>query len=242
MSAIVQDITIGDCRLIQGDCMDVLPLLGACADVTFTDPPYKMEIHGRGFAAKRDYYSSLDYGTNTEFELSDEYFDLIFAAISEHSAVFCCNKHMMRDLLNQADARGLTYDVLAMCKSSPAPLTNNQWLPDKEFAVHMFKSLPVRGSYATKRTWSVSTNFKNPDTSHPSAKPVHLLVPIIENITDGGGLVLDTFMGSASTALACLRIGRKFIGIERDPEFFQEAVRRVKAHYEAGPLFYEGAA
>jgi site-specific DNA-methyltransferase (adenine-specific) len=235
-------VTIGDCTLYQGDCMEIMPLLGLCADVLFTDPPYKMEIHGRGFAAKREYYSKLDYGTTTEFELSALFFEHALTCISEKSAVFCCNKQMLRDILNVAADMAWNYDILAMCKSSPAPLTNNQWLPDKEFAVHMFKSLPVRGSYATKRTWSISTNFKNPDTTHPSAKPVRLLIPIIENITDEGATVLDTFMGSASAALACLRTRRKFIGIERDELHFDEAVRRVRGHYEAGPLFEEIAA
>jgi len=65
--------TIGDCTLYLGDCRDILPTLGK-VDAVVTDPPYKMEIHRRGFAAKRDYYKNLDYGTSTEFELSNEFY------------------------------------------------------------------------------------------------------------------------------------------------------------------------
>jgi site-specific DNA-methyltransferase (adenine-specific) len=68
---------------------------------------------------------------------------------------------------------------------------------------------------------------------HPTQKPVALFEYLIRTYTDPGDLVLDTFIGSGTTAIACMRSGRNYIGFERDPEFFSAAVRRIKAHQSA---------
>lgn len=240
MSVIVEDVTVGDCRLILGDCMEVMPLLQpASFAALMADPPYKMEIHGRGFAAKRDYYSALDYGTSTDFELSEEYYQMALACLAEKNMLFFCSKYMKLDIENWAITNGYSFDELVLCKSSPAPLTNNQWLPDKEFAVHVFNKCSVKGEYATKKTWFVDSNYKDESVAHPSAKPVYILERIIKNVTNKGDLVLDTFMGSGSAAIACAKQGRKFTGIEVNPQFFADAVQRVTDYYRQPDMFLE---
>ncbi len=243
MSGVKCDIRVGDCRLILGDCLEVMPEIGPF-DLAVTDPPYKMEIHGRGFAAKRDYYKALDYGTHTDFKLSDAFYADLFGRLNEVNALFFCNKNLKHDIISWALSAGYTFDEIAelyFCKSSPPPLTNNQWRPDKELAVHIFRGLPVRGSYKTKRTWHVTTNFKNTDVEHPSSKPVDMIRRVLENIAAPGAHVFDPFMGSASTAIACMGLGLKFTGIEIDPVFFEQAVARVRAASEAAPLLMEAS-
>lgn len=66
-------------------------------------------------------------------------------------------------------------------------------------------------------------------TDHPAQKPVALMAYLIEQMTDFGDTVLDPFMGSGSTALACQATGRNFIGIEIDPAHFATAKRRISA-------------
>ncbi|HZR18556.1 MAG TPA: site-specific DNA-methyltransferase [Verrucomicrobiae bacterium] len=68
---------------------------------------------------------------------------------------------------------------------------------------------------------------------HPTQKPVALFEYLIRTYTNPGDLVLDTFMGSGTTAIACMNSSRHFVGFERDPEFFRDAVRRIKAHRAA---------
>ncbi len=227
---------IGDCRLILGDCREILPTLGK-VDAVVTDPPYKMEIHGRGFAAKRDYYSKLDYGTSTEFELSNEFYANLVSKLDEINLVFFCNKLMKLDIANWAISQKYTFDELVLLKSAPAPLTNNQWLPDKEFAIHVFKSCKVKGDYKTKSTWFQDTNFQDKTIAHPSAKPVYILERILRNVTNEGDMVLDCFMGSGTTGIACANLGRKFIGIERDPTFFDLACKRLEDCANQSNLF-----
>lgn len=227
---------IGDCTLYHGDCMEILQSLGKF-DSLVTDPPYKMEIHGRGFAAKREYYSKLDYGTTTEFELSQDYYSLILERIKEINMIFFCNKLMKLDIENWAVNSGYTFDELVLLKSAPSPLTNNQWLPDKEFAVHVFRNCSVKGDYRTKKTWFQNSNYKQTETEHPSAKPVYILEHIIKNISNLGDIVLDTFMGSGTTGIACIKNGRKFIGIEKDKAYYDMSCERIERFYNQPDMF-----
>jgi hypothetical protein len=64
-------------------------------------------------------------------------------------------------------------------------------------------------------------------TIHPTQKPVELLTPLIEWTTNEGMTVLDPFMGSGSTGVACANLNRNFIGIEREPEYFEIAKARI---------------
>ena len=62
---------------------------------------------------------------------------------------------------------------------------------------------------------------------HPTEKPVDLLEYMIRTYTDAGDIVLDSCMGSGSCGVACQRLGRDFIGIEKDPGYFEAARKRI---------------
>jgi site-specific DNA-methyltransferase (adenine-specific) len=69
---------------------------------------------------------------------------------------------------------------------------------------------------------------RDPAGEHPTPKPVALMERMVACSTDDGGLVLDPFMGSGSTGVACANLGRRFIGIEIDPAYFDIAARRIE--------------
>lgn len=71
---------------------------------------------------------------------------------------------------------------------------------------------------------------------HPTQKPVELMVWCIDKVE---GLVLDPFMGSGTTGVACAKMGRKFIGIELDPDYFDIACKRIEEAYNQPDLFVE---
>ena len=108
------------------------------------------------------------------------------------------------------------------------PLSNNQWLPDREWGIHLFKNCRVKGSYYTKRRFFLDGNYQQDKFDHPSVKPESILRRIIENITDKGGLVLDCFMGSGTTAIVCKQLGRNFLGFEINPEYIKIANSRLQ--------------
>jgi site-specific DNA-methyltransferase (adenine-specific) len=74
---------------------------------------------------------------------------------------------------------------------------------------------------------------------HTTQKPLPLMSALVSDFTDEGDVVLDPFMGSGTTGLACVRLGRKFIGIEIEPKYFSVACKRIDDAYRQGNLFKE---
>ena len=74
---------------------------------------------------------------------------------------------------------------------------------------------------------------------HPTQKPVQLMKWCIGFLPDTGYSIFDPFMGSGTTGVACIKIGRKFIGIEREPKYFDIACRRIEDAYKQPDLFVE---
>ena len=70
------------------------------------------------------------------------------------------------------------------------------------------------------------------DRSHPTEKPIELMEKLIRDFTDPGDLILDPFAGSGTTGVATIRLGRRFIGWERDPKYHAIAVKRLTAARE----------
>ena len=84
--------------------------------------------------------------------------------------------------------------------------------------------------------WKISVAQNKP---HPVAYPLELPKRCIEATTDRGDLVIDPYSGSATTGVACVKTGRKFIGIEREPKYFEIAKARIIEALNASPLFTE---
>jgi site-specific DNA-methyltransferase (adenine-specific) len=85
-----------------------------------------------------------------------------------------------------------------------------------------------RQGHGNKENDDVTKRFRtNMRNNHPTVKPLALMEYLINMITPKGGTVLDPFMGSGTTGVACKNLNRNFIGIELDPEYFKIAERRV---------------
>lgn len=75
------------------------------------------------------------------------------------------------------------------------------------------------------------------DALHPSQKPVELMEMLLRDFTQPGELICDPFAGSGTTGVACIRLGRRFLGFERDPGFFETARKRLEGTREQRQLF-----
>ena len=197
---------IGDCRLILGDCLEVMPLLGK-VDAVVTDPPY-----GIGIAANpvRQKHSKKDWDSTA---VGADHLDCIRAASGEQIIW------------------GGNYFALP---------------PSRGFLV-WDKKQPENFSLAMceQAWWSRDTNAKvftksvlGYDKQHPTQKPVALMEWCIGFLPDAE-TILDPFMGSGTTLVACAKLGRKGIGIELDPDYFEIACRRVEEAYRQPDLFIE---
>ena len=74
-------------------------------------------------------------------------------------------------------------------------------------------------------------------TEHPTQKPLRLCGYIIKTLSNGGDLILDPFSGSGSIPIAAFRLKRDFIGIEKDPEYYRESLKRLEVYQNQGELF-----
>ena len=83
------------------------------------------------------------------------------------------------------------------------------------------------------------TNQRDRDGRHPTEKPVPLMRELLADFTNASQVILDPFMGSGTTGVACARMGRKFIGIELEPKYFDVACERIEKAYAQGDMFVE---
>ncbi|WP_416877948.1 DNA methyltransferase [Litorimonas sp.] len=88
--------------------------------------------------------------------------------------------------------------------------------------------------YFSKRPNDVVFANRTGNDLHPTQKPVSLME---QNVRWTSGHVFDPFMGSGTTGVACAKLGRKFTGIELDPDYFDIAVERIRKAYEQPDMF-----
>jgi site-specific DNA-methyltransferase (adenine-specific) len=91
--------------------------------------------------------------------------------------------------------------------------------------------------FSVANTAAVVSDPNRPERAHPCPRPLDQVVAVVENFSLPGGTVLDLFMGSGTTGVACVRTGRSFIGCEIDPRYFAIAQERIAAEQAKTPLF-----
>ena len=213
------------------DCLEGLKKIpDKSIDLVVTDPPYFFEAHSRGFAGEREnlFMGLKDIGVNKKKNIITEVLLNEFVRITKKKNIFIfCNKSQIFEILFFARRLKFNFDLIPLCKTSPMPLSNNQWLPDREWAIHLFKDLEVYGSYKTKQGYFLDSNYQQDKFNHPSVKPEYMIRRIIENLSNEGNIILDCFMGSGTTAIVCKQLGRNFIGFEINPKYIKIANKRL---------------
>jgi len=227
MSAIKREERIGDCRLILGDCLEVMPLLGK-VDAVVTDIPY-------GISQKSGGLRRLDYG-EWDWDNATEIATAALRMCDEApSAIAWCDWRQL-SVISQA-LPGRSERPLTWAKPNP-PVLNGQSLFLSATEHAFYGKLP--GAWFSggciKSYW---LGPPPPDRQHPTQKPEWLMKACVQATVDFGSTCLDPFMGSGTTLVACAKLGRKGIGIELDPEYFQIACERVQKAYDQPDLFVE---
>jgi site-specific DNA-methyltransferase (adenine-specific) len=238
---------IGDCRLILGDCRDILPTLGYVNHVVM-DPPYEDVLHEAMGKLRTLRNDGKQYASNRMSGLSFKGIDetrgdianLCSSASAGWIIAFCLAEGVMawRDRLQDA---GCKYDTcLAWVKPDSTPRFNGQGAARGfECAVTAWAGKGhKRWNAGGKRgvyTHCVNGSFR--EGTHPTEKPISLMMELLADYTSSGETILDPFMGSGTTGVACVNLGRKFIGIELDPDYFDIAVKRIAEAYKQPRLF-----
>jgi site-specific DNA-methyltransferase (adenine-specific) len=215
-------------ELYLGDCLDILPQFApGSIHAVVTDPPYMLEMGEGGIGANRKYISNIRGFTDRGFDMSilDRF---------DNWQVFC-GVRQLREMLEKASVR--RWMLVTWNKPNPTPLCNGNYLPDTEYIVHSFPSGGLHGKYRDRSRYFVYPAQR--DNWHPNEKPMPLMEKCIACASNRGETILDPFMGSGTTIVACIRTGRRAIGIEREKKYFDIAVERCKRELERFPLFTE---
>ena len=141
-----------------------------------------------------------------------------------------CNKEQLRQIIDYFDDKGCNIDLLTWHKTNPIPTCNNTYLSDTEYCVMARESgCRIYGTVETKHKYYISQcNVSDKELyEHPTIKPLEFVKNHILNSTKENDVVLDCFIGSGTTAVACKELGRNYIGFELNPKYWQIAVDRL---------------
>ena len=200
---------IGDCRLILGNSLEVLPTLGP-VDAVCTDPPYGIGMDGGGIG--KSVYEKKNWDA-TPADVS------IILSLGVPSIVWGGNYFHV-----PPSDRWLVWDK----KNDPTTFADCElaWtnIPG---AVRVFRWL-----------WSGPYQQKRENRFHPTQKPIALMEWCL-GFLPNSETILDPFMGSGTTLVACAKLGRKGIGVDLDPDYFDIACRRVEEAYRQPDFFVE---
>ena len=222
--------------LMQGDCLDRMKEIpDGSVDMVLTDPPYILSTSkGGGMMGKegRTFMEDMDVALKIGIDTKSYLKGLVrlFKNKESFCGVFFCSNKQLVDYLQFAEENNYQYGVGVWHKSNPAPLCNFKYLNDVEYWVYIKgKNSKIGGSYSSKSmVYSSQRNTKeSKEFNHPTVKPQQLLEKFLINHTTDKSVVLDTFMGSGSTGVACVNTGRKFIGVEMDETYYNVAKDRI---------------
>ena len=227
----VERVTIGRATLYLGDCREILPFIGKVGAVV-TDPPYEFATSGGGlFRRDRDNMDQIQAaGLDKGFDyslLSAEQFD---------SAVVFAHNDQWASLLPHMASQWRKYALCQWHKTNPMPVANRHYQPDTEIYVHAWnQGFHPTGALPQKQRFIIAANGQDGAIDHPTVKPLPVMLKIIANVN--ADTVLDPFMGSGTTGVAAVQMGRDFIGIEREPKFFAIACKRIEDAQRQGDMF-----
>jgi len=205
---VAEKVIIGNATLYCGDCMDILPTLDR-VDAVITDPPYGLADRWTGgtWGADPMYADAKRW----DIALPQSLIDFIISK-GDSAIVWGGNYYVMQP---------------SRCWLSWRKTSRMETMADFEMA---WTSLD--------RPSKEITEDRNPDgkRQHPTQKPLSVMAWSI-GFVPKAKTILDPFMGSGTTGVAAIQLGRSFIGIEREPKYFEIACKRIEQAVAQGQLF-----
>jgi len=203
--------------LYLGDCREILPTLGK-VDAVITDPPYGIGASSKKFIngtskTKKDYYEDVCWDTAPPPQ------SLIDAVVASADTAILWG--------------GNYFDL----PPSRCFLIWDKTIHGNSYADCEFAWTNQDANARIKPLNMVAANMDG--RVHPTQKPLDLMRWCIAQCKNNPQTILDPFMGSGTTGVAAIGLGRKFIGIEREPKYFDIACRRIQAALDAPDMFVE---
>ena len=240
--------------LYNGDCLEVMKSIpDGSVDLVATDCPYKIVSGGcrkipkdgeretSGILTHRhkdnkrtDWVDAVRTGkmfANNDIEFKDWLPDVYRILKDKSHCYIMVNSRNLAELQKQSEKVGFKFQNLLMWDKGN--VTPNRWYMQGFECILMLR----KGGAKNINNLGSSNILKVPNIignkTHPTEKPIDLMRILIENSTQPNEIVLDLFMGSGSTMIACLNTNRKGIGIELDKHYFDIATKRIDEHKAA---------
>ena len=238
-------------ELHNGDCLEVMrSIANNSIDLVATDCPYKIVSGGcrkipkdgeretSGILTHRhkdnkrtDWVDAVRTGkmfANNDIEFKDWLPDVYRILKDKSHCYIMVNSRNLAELQKQSEKVGFKFQNLLMWDKGN--VTPNRWYMQGFECILMLR----KGGAKNINNLGSSNILKVPNIignkTHPTEKPIDLMRILIENSTQPNEIVLDPFMGSGSTMIACLNTNRKGIGIELDKHYFDVATKRIDEH------------
>jgi site-specific DNA-methyltransferase (adenine-specific) len=203
-------------EIIHGDCMDYMDGLEPKAfQLAIVDPPYGINININMGRRKGDRPSNYHKFAGNDTKIPDAlYFNELFR-VSGNQIVWGGN-YMTEHL----------------------PPSSCWFMWDKGFSADVtFAQFELAWSSFTSSAKKFDMHPNQLDRIHPTQKPIKLYRWLLQNYANPGDRILDTHLGSGSSAIACYEEGFDFVGIELDKDYYDAAVKRFRQHIAQGSLF-----
>lgn len=219
-----------------GDCLEVMKNIpDHSVDLIVTDPPYLISTNkGGGSMHKAGKLRSLKElerdNINKGYDI-EAFGNLVLKLQKNINIYIWCNKMQIPDYFKfYVDKHKCKFDIIVWNKTNPIPTYSNKYLSDTEYCLYFRKGgYCIPQSYEDAKTYyyaPINASDKR-IWGHPTIKPIDITEKLIRNSSKPNDIVLDPFMGSGTTGVACKRLNRNFIGIELNEKYFQVAQDRI---------------
>ena len=215
-------------KLYNGDCLEVMDRLieeDIKVDCILTDSPYGMNFKSN---YRKNKYEKIENDNNLNF--LPLLFNKLYKILNDNSHIYCfCSWHNIDKFKIEFEKYFKLKNIIVWEKNNTSMGDlKGSYAPKHEFILYGHKGRRLRNGF---RYADIIKAKRTNNKLHPTQKPVDLLELLLKQSTNENEIVLDCFMGSGSTGVACVNTGRKFIGIELDKNYFDIASKRIEEAY-----------
>ena len=212
-------------KLYNGDCLEVMDKLieeGIKVDCILTDPPYGMNFKSN---YRKEKYNKIKNDNNLDF--LEEYFSKCYNLLNNNTHIYCfCSWHNIDKFKIYFEKYFKLKNIIVWEKNNTSMGDlKGSYAPKHEFILYGHKGRRLRNGF---RYADIIKANRTGNKLHPTQKPVDLLEVFIKQSTDNDEIILDGFMGSGSTGVACMNTSRRFVGVELDENYFNIAKQRIE--------------
>lgn len=219
-------------NLMYGDCLELMKTIpDGSVDLCVSDIPYKLTGGGKGDGAnsKRPKGILKDNNQIVIVPKFEDWLPELYRVMKDGSHIYLmCNFKNLNDLMNKTMIVGFKHvNLLVWEKNNCTP--SQFYMKNCEYTLLLRKGKSkyindIGGSKTVHKFENIIGN-----KVHPTEKPISLMEFYVKNSSNSGDIVLDMFMGSGSTGVACKNTNRSFIGIELDEKYFEIAKNRIES-------------